>query len=212
MRNKLLGAASVLGLGAAFALSAIGPSTGATAGAHAKQLSGDAIHFKLNRSQGVIAANCLANASANVTVKPGGVAETMTIHAHNLPANREFDVFVIQVPNAPFGVSWYQGDLESDQWGNATGTYRGRFNIESFMVAPNVAPAAQVFNGDGAQNVASPPIHTYHVGIWFGSPDAAAAAGCPTTVTPFNGEHNAGIQALASTGFDDLRGPLRRLS
>ena len=36
MRNKLRGAASVLGLGAAFAMSAMSPSTGATAGAQSR--------------------------------------------------------------------------------------------------------------------------------------------------------------------------------
>jgi hypothetical protein len=59
--------------------------------------------------------------------------------------------------------------------------------------------------------VASPPIHEYHVGVWFGSPTAAAAAGCPTTVTPFNGHHNAGVQALSTKQFGDLRGPLRQV-
>jgi hypothetical protein len=36
----------------------------------------------------------------------------MTIDAHGLPRNTDFDVFINQLPNAPFGVSWYQGGLE----------------------------------------------------------------------------------------------------
>jgi hypothetical protein len=51
----------------------------------------------------------------------------------------------------------------------------------------------------------------FHLGLWFGSPAAAAAAGCPTTVTPFNGDHNAGIQALSTRQFPALNGPLSRL-
>ena len=120
-------------------------------------------------------------------------------------------MFVIQVPNAPFGDAWYQGDLESGARGNATGTYVGRFNKETFLVAPGVAQAPVEHQVDGSQNPASAPIHMFHVGIWFGSPEAAQAAGCPTTVTPFNGDHTAGIQALASNQFADLNGPLRQI-
>ena len=210
MKNKLAATASVLGLGAAIALSAMAPSSGQSVRASA-QPKDDAVHFHLQRSAGAVGANCLQGATAAVTITPGGIVETMKISAHHLPPNREFDVFLIQVPNAPFGVSWYQGDLESDQNGNANGTYKGRFSIESFAIAPGVAQAPVVFQGDGNQNVASPPIHTYHVGLWFGSPDARPQAGCPTTVTPFNGEHNAGIQAMSTNQFGDLNGPLRQV-
>ncbi|MDX6297279.1 MAG: hypothetical protein QOI51_1136 [Nocardioidaceae bacterium] len=210
MKSHVLAALSVIGLGAAFALTAVQPSSGLTAASHHTQNAAQ-LHFKLQRSSGAVAANCLLGASADVTVTPGSIADSMTISAHQLPPNQEFDVFVIQVPNAPFGVSWYQGDLESNAQGDATGHFRGRFSIETFAVAPGVAPAPVVFSGDGNQNVASPPIHEYHVGVWFGSPTAAAAAGCPTTVTPFNGHHNAGVQALSTKQFGDLRGPLRQV-
>ena len=210
MDNKVLGAVSALGVGVALAVAGMQPSSGMAGGA-ASSLADDAVHFTMKRSAGVESAGCLTDASAKVTVKPGGIAETMTISAKRLPPNREFDVFVTQLPNAPFGVSWYQGDLESDAYGNAHGRYVGRFNVETFAIAPGVGPAPVVFDGDGSQNVASPPIHTYHVGIWFGSPEAAAAAGCPATVTPFNGEHNAGIQALSTRNFGDLNGPLRAI-
>jgi hypothetical protein len=49
----------------------------------------------------------------------------------------------------------------------------------------------------------------YHLGLWFNSPRDAARAGCPATVTPFNGEHNAGVQALSTRNFSTLFGPLR---
>ena len=63
----------------------------------------------------------------------------MTIHASGLPANTGFD-FVIQVPNAPFGLSWYLGDVQTDDDGEAIQHFRGRFSIETFIVAPGVAP------------------------------------------------------------------------
>jgi hypothetical protein len=51
----------------------------------------------------------------------------------------------------------------------------------------------------------------YHLGLWFNSPTDAAAAGCPNTVTPFNGEHNAGVQALSTRNFPDQAGPLSQI-
>jgi hypothetical protein len=52
------------------------------------------------------------------------------------------------------------------------------------------------------------PTHQYHLGLWYNSPDDAAKAGCPATVTPFNGEQHAGIQALSTRTFPDNQGPL----
>jgi hypothetical protein len=55
-------------------------------------------------------------------------------------------------------------------------------------------------------------IHQYHLGLWFGSPNDAAAAHCPATITPFSGEHNAGIQVLNTRNFPDDHGPLRQVT
>ena len=51
----------------------------------------------------------------------------------------------------------------------------------------------------------------YHLGIWFDSPFAALSAGCPATVTPFNGEHNAGVQVLNTSNYANDQGPLRQI-
>jgi hypothetical protein len=64
---------------------------------------------------------------------------------------------------------------------------------------------------DVGQNPATFPVHQYHLGLWFNDPKVAAKAGCPGTVTPFNGEHNAGIQVLNTSNFPDLQGPLFHL-
>ena len=55
------------------------------------------------------------------------------------------------------------------------------------------------------------PVDGYHLGLWFNSPRDAAAAGCPNTITPFNGDHTAGIQALSTRQFRTDQGPLRRI-
>jgi len=181
-----------------------------SAGAQA-QTSHDLLRFDLRRSAAVTAAGCLPNAIAKVTVKTVGEFEIMSVRATDLPPNTDFDLFVIQIPNAPFGLSWYQGDMQSDSVGRAEGTFIGRFNAETFIVAPNTAPAPVVHQGDAGSNPATAPVHTFHVGLWFNSPAQALAAGCPNTVTPFNGEHHAGIQALATNQFGNASGPLRQL-
>jgi hypothetical protein len=51
--------------------------------------------------------------------------------------------------------------------------------------------------------------------IWgfdFNSPADAERAGCANTVTPSNGEHNAGIQVLNTSNFTNDSGPLRFLN
>jgi len=132
-----------------------------------------------------------------------------------LPPNTEFDFFVIQLPTAPFGLSWYQGDIETDDYGQGSQRFIGRFSIETFTVAPGSGPAPVVHDDgpfpDADQNPAVNPLHMYHLGLWFGSPDAAAGAGCASTVTPFNGDHRAGIQVLNTGNFRDDQGPLSQV-
>ena len=180
-------------------------------------------HASFNMVVSKAASNCLAGAKAKVTVVSTGAAEDMFILATGLPPDTDFDFFVIQVPNALFGLSWYQGDVETDDNGDAFQHFRGRFNIETFIIAPGVAPAPQVFNDppfpDAARNPetfgpdgkTAGPVQTYHLGLWFNSPKDAQHAGCASTVTPFNGQHNAGIQVLNTSNFPDNFGPLRTL-
>jgi hypothetical protein len=195
----------------AAALIASGAAVAATTHADAASKTNT---FRMQRSPGIVAAGCLPHAKAKVTIRNRGPVEEMKVNAWGLPHRTDFDLFVIQVPNAPFGVSWYQGDLETNKHGAAHGTFVGRFNEETFAVAPGTAPAPSVHSSpipDATSNPAFGPIHTYHLGLWFNSPKDAAKAGCPTTVTPFNGEHNAGVQVLNTDQFGDRHGPLRRL-
>jgi hypothetical protein len=52
------------------------------------------------------------------------------------------------------------------------------------------------------------PVELHHLGLWFADPTQAGNAGCPATVTPFDGDHNAGIQVLNTSNFVDAKGPL----
>lgn len=184
-------------------------------GIQADHNSKDTIRFQMTPSAG--AAQCLSKAMARVTVRSLGPVERMIVEVSGLPPRTDFDFFIIQVPNAPFGLSWYQGDIETDSHGRGRGEFIGRFNIETFIVAPGATTAPQVHDTqpfvDATTNPATGPVHTYHLGLWFNSPDDARKAGCAATVTPFNGEHHAGIQVL-NTGngnFTNDQGPLRQL-
>ena len=170
--------------------------------------------FYMVRSAGAEAAGCLWNATARVTISSIGIAEIVNIEAKGLPPNTDFDAFVIQLPNAPFGLSWYQGDIKTDEKGTGVANFIGRFNEETFIVAPGSGPAPVKHNTgpfpDANVNPATRPVHTYHIGLWFNSPLDAASAGCGGAVTPFNGTHNAGAQALSTRNFGTL-GPLGRI-
>lgn len=188
--------------------------TGLFVAAAIPALASDNVGFAIVRSaKAATVATCIPHAVGRVAINPLGRVEVMHIEANGLPPSTEFDVFVIQQPNAPFGMSWYMGDMESNARGTAFGDFIGRFSIETFFVAPG-SVSAPVVHPDGPfpdadTGPATDPVHTYHVGLWFGSPAAARAAGCPGDVTPFNGTHNAGIQAMSTRNFPNLNGPLR---
>lgn len=189
------------------ALSAFTPNAAAQSTSEAK-----IFEFPIVVSAGAKA--CLPKANGRVTIHSIGPVEIMHVLVTDLPPNTDFDFFVIQVPTAPFGMSWYQGDIETDKHGNGHATFIGRFSIETFVVAPGSAPAPVVFTGpfpDASANPPTNPIQMYHLGLWFNSPTDASKAGCPATVTPFNGEHNAGIQVLNTSNFPINSGPLRNV-
>jgi len=180
----------------------------------AKNTQKPKLDFDMTVSGG--AAGCLPDAHGEVHVVSLGPVEVMDVVVTGLPPNTDFDFFVIQLPTAPFGLAWYQGDIETDATGSGHETFRGRFNIETFIVAqpPGGQPAPLVHDQppfpDATENPATEPVHTFHLGLWFNSSEDAEAAGCPDTVTRFNGEHNAGIQVLNTNNFKDF-GPLHDL-
>ena len=154
---------------------------------------GDNIIFNMVRSAG--AAGCLAsNASGRVTITDLGPVQNMHVEVVHLPANTDFTLFVITTPNAPFVPAWYQGDLTTNANGRGVVDVTGIFSEETFILNPG--PVA---------------VQTDHLGMWFADPADAVTAGCPSTVTPFDGDHNAGIQVLNTSNFPDNQGPLLKL-
>jgi len=172
--------------------------------------TGDNITFFMKLSAG--ASTCLSpKASGRVTISDLGTVQKMHVEVFNLPPNTQFTVFVLQVPTAPFGLSWYQGDVLTNAKGGGVGDFAGIFSIETFIMAPGVAPAPKIFPDDATTNPATPPVQLYHMGIWFADPADAPKAGCPGTVTPFDGDHKAGIQVLNTSNFPNGHGPLLNL-
>ena len=225
--SAALAAAALAGTGTSLAA---GPVTSAPAGGAAhtaaaplpqpvvkwsKQHGHKVATFDLVRSTASVAKGCLPAAKATVSIEQTEEVEIMRVYASGLPKNTDFDFFVLQQPDQPFGLSWYQGDLQSDKHGRAYVKYIGRFNQETFTVAPNVAPAPVTHDEppfpDATKNPATAPVHQYHLGFWFNSPKDAAKAGCLDATTPFNGEHNAGVQAMSTRQFPPLAGPLSRI-
>lgn len=194
----------VLVLGAALVMAAL-----ATAAAFA----GDSTSFKMVRSQTAVANDCPERTRAYVDVLTTPTdQQIMDVTVNHAPKNTEFELFITQQPNAPFGVSWYQADFDTNNQGYGEVRARGIFSEELFAFAPGSVKAPQVDDADAETNPAFAPVHTYHVGLWFGSPEEAAAAGCPATPTQFDGgSHVAGIQAFGTRNFPALHGPLRQI-
>ena len=160
---------------------------------------------------------CIPAAKGRVTITHSlELVENMHVEVTGLPPDTDFDLFVIQAPAAPFGLSWYMGDMLTDGNGKAVGDFVGRFNIGTFMVALGSAPAPVVpLNSpfpDASSNPATAPVQLYHLGLWFDSPTDANNAGCGSTVTPFNSTHNAGVEILNTSNFPNLFGPLRHVT
>ncbi|SRR6266566_6161329 len=147
---------------------------------------------------------CLPHAAGTVTITPGSLNDLMKVSVSGLAPNTGYDFFVIQLPKAPFGVSWYQSDLHTDSTGAGSVSVRGIFNKETFSISPG-------------GTVTFGATHQYHLGLWFNSPKVPFNLGCEPgqpspIVTPFNGAQHAGIQVLNTSNFPDNAGPLSQVS
>ncbi|HEY2309069.1 MAG TPA: hypothetical protein VGI05_24595, partial [Streptosporangiaceae bacterium] len=124
--------------------------------------------FKLVPATGITA--CLPNASGHVTITTGSLNDSMVVTVTGMPAKAGFDLFVIQQPAKPFGVSWYQTDIQANSSGTGSATVRGVFDSETFSVSPG-----------GTATFA--PTHQYHLGLWFNDPNVPFNLGCEPGAT-----------------------------
>jgi hypothetical protein len=189
-------ALTTAGIGIAALAASVGlTSASASTASHG---SDDGFTFKLVPSPNIAA--CLPKLGGSVTITRGHQNDTMKVSIHGAPKNAGFDLFVIQQPLKPFGVSWYQSDVDANSNGNGSAIVKGIFNKETFSVSPG-----------GTTTFA--PTHQFHLGLWFNNPNTPFKLGCEPgqtvpVVTPFNGEQHAGVQALNTSNFPDNAGPL----
>jgi hypothetical protein len=172
-------------------------------------------NFTLVRTKG-LPKECAEHATASVHVDTSpGFTEKLVIKVSGFKAGTPLVLFAIQVPNAPFGIGWYEGDVAIGPQGWVRETFISRFNNETFAVAVGTAEAPQTHTAkpfpDADKNPVFKPVHTYHLGIWFDSVEAAKANGCPAVQTPFNGDHTAGPQVLNTGNFPNDEGPLLQI-
>jgi hypothetical protein len=168
--------------------------------------------FKMVRSEAAVDNDCLKGATAHVDVRTTPTDnQIMDVTLNHAPKNTEFELFVTQQPNSPFGISWYQADFTTNKEGQGEVRARGIFSEELFVFAPGVVKAPQVDDQDAEKNPKFKPVHTLHLGLWFGDPKDAKEAGCSGKVTQFDGDHEAGIQAFSTRNFPDLKGPLGKI-
>jgi hypothetical protein len=131
-----------------------------------------------------------------VTVTKGQLRDILILTIKNIKPNLAFDLFTIENTNllangspdpsftGNFGLAWYQTDVQADAFGN------GQVTIKTILVD-------QIFGFDSGASLT--PTHTFHVGFWFNNPQDAVPCGFdPTKPTPFNGEQNAGPNAMIS--------------
>ena len=160
---------------------------------HARAAANDSTVFGMVKSAGAVA--CLdPGARGRVAISDLGQVQNMHVEVFKLPANTDFTLFVITTPKAPFVPAWYQGDLKTNASGDGVVDVTGIFSDETFILNPGPAP-----------------VEMDHLGMWFADAADAVNAGCPGTVTPFDGDHEAGIQVLNTSNFADGNGPLRRI-
>jgi len=196
----MFGAAVTLAAGlAAYGFSPAGATTQSTADRLAPAVS--TFPFKLVASPGI--AKCLPHARGAAWITPGPLNDVMKVTLWGMPKNSDFDLFVIQTPNKPFGVSWYQSDIHAGSNGSGTAVVQGIFDKETFSVSPG-------------GTVTFAPTHQFHLGVWFNDPNLPFRLGCEPgqakpVVTPFNGEQHAGIQVVNTANFPVNAGPLSRV-
>jgi len=205
-RRVLVRTGLTIGTGVLAGVAALGLGLGPVAGAGAAPTRPAAaatakgsISFKLVPSSPAIKA-CVPHLSGNVTITPNRQNDVMKVTIFGAPKNADFALFVLQQPLKPFGLSWYQSDVQTNGKGHGVATVEGIFNAFTFSVSL----------GGGTATFA--PTHQFHLGLWFNNPGTPFRLGCEKgatapIVTPFNSVQHAGVQALNTQNFK-AKGPL----
>ena len=193
-------AVTIAAAGVVAAALSLTTSAGAATGTAAPSRAVTTFSFGLQPSSAGIV-SCLPNAGGEVSITRNAQNDVMKISVHGLAPNTTFATFVLQEPATPFGLAWYQTDINTNGTGSGTATVQGVFNRETFSVSL----------GGSAATFA--PTSMFHLGLWFDGVEQPFKLGCEpgaTTpiVTPFDGDRGAGPQVLNTAQFPVNAGPL----
>jgi hypothetical protein len=142
--------------------------------------------------------------SAKVTVSRGTANDVMIVELENFKPGAAFDLFPVHrsqrksdgTPDSnfkSFGLSWYHSDIHVGTDGRAEAVVKSIlldaiFGFDGDSVPGSIPPTPVV-----------PPIHAFHLGFWFDSPQDAAACGFDVTKpTPFTSVQKTGPNAMIS--------------
>ena len=141
-------------------------------------------------------AKCMPGASVKITVKSTTDTvgfDSFSVRARHLPPNRDYTVFLLETPGAPFGAAEYIGDITTDDRGRADNT---------FNLIVDEAFSSTLVNGQRVR------VDLNQVGMWFADPaDDDFCLGPNSPVTPFDGDNEAGVQAFNSANTQPLPAP-----
>jgi hypothetical protein len=203
-RRALIRTALTTGTGVLAGVAALGLGFGPVSGAGAAPTRPAAptappISFSFVPSSPAVKA-CVPNLRANVTIDPNRQNDVLHITITGAPKDADFALFVLQDAAKPFGVAWYQSDIQTNGQGHGVATVEGEFNDSTFSVS--LGGTAATFK----------PTHQFNLGLWFNNPATPFNLGCEKgatapIVTPFNSDQHAGIQALNTANFKN-KGPL----
>ena len=145
------------------------------------------VKFKLAPSSDKLA-QCMPKVKVNVSVALETDAkgfDTMDVDITGGPANTSFTVFLLEIPAAPFGAAEYIGDANTDKYGKG--------HVQLKLIVEEAFSSTLV----GKDRVRK---ELNHVGMWFADPKDDDFCFGPNggTVTPFDGDNEAGVQAFNS--------------
>jgi len=142
-------------------------------------------------------AECMPGATLDVKVRltaDKAGSDRFQISAHNLPPDREFTVFLIEQPGAPFGAAEYIGDFSTNPNGDGQNTFN--------LIVQEAFSSTRV-DGERVR------VDLNEVGVWFADPaddDFCLGTGMGP-VTPFDGDDEAGAQIFNSANTEPLPAP-----
>jgi len=142
-------------------------------------------------------AECMPDAKLSVKVrlttdKVG--FDTFEIQAQHLPPRRSFTVFLLEQAGAPFGAAEYIGDFSTNPAGDGH---------NMFKLIVQEAFSSTIVSGQRVR------ADLNRIGVWFADPADDDFCFGPNggSVTPFDGDNEAGVQAFNSANADPLPAP-----